>query len=763
MSSLSNLLLKSILAAFFAVFCVNQAVAADTKLPPSPELPQRISPFDGLTDPLTGESLSTFAPKVSSSMVEKRKSAALAQYMTGRINAERKRFPAALTAFEKAIELDPEAIASYKAIIPLLLGQRKVDESEAYALQAARKTDEGYELVLVMASVFVRQTQIDRALNIMQQVLGTRSVKSGSKEELLVHRDLGLYHRMNKDFDKAAGEYQVVFDRLTSEDVEDDFLVEVLKNPGANFDEFGDTFLKADKPELALKAYDEASKHREAKPGLHSFNLATVFQKTGKPKLALESLQEYFDAQLKSRGRAPYVLLETLLKELKKESEFLSRLEKLLEQDESNDVLRYFLADQVLATGETDKAKELYLNGQENVTDPRALVGMLGIYRQEQDFEQLLAVLTKGFQVIPRGDDEEALKRLADDLQALSSGFEEQLEALKTDDAGIIGLFDYARTLKSGDDPSLEFIQSYLLGKLALEAEYSETALEFYKFAISMRNEPPALLYTEIGGHLLDSEHYDEAIQLLNEALESPANSLQSDRWRFLFFLSYGYEFLGETEKALETVEQAINNAPEQILGRLEYQKAWVYYHARNWEKALEEFNHVIASHADNTDLVQDSQFRISNIYVELGDSAKGESVLEDLLKSDPENTQANNDLGYLWADQGKNLEKAKGMIEKALEAEPENPAYLDSLGWVLFKLGKYEEAVEKLRKATETKNGDDSTIFDHLGDALQSLGKTSEAKANYEKALELEKKKKVPSEKLLKSIQEKLDAGKPE
>ncbi|MBT5018853.1 MAG: tetratricopeptide repeat protein, partial [Planctomicrobium sp.] len=105
MSSISNLLLKSVFAAIFAVLCINHGVAADAKLPPSPELPQRISPFEGLTDPLTGESLSTFTPKHSGSVSEKRKSAALAQYMTGRINSERKRFPKALAAFEKAIEL----------------------------------------------------------------------------------------------------------------------------------------------------------------------------------------------------------------------------------------------------------------------------------------------------------------------------------------------------------------------------------------------------------------------------------------------------------------------------------------------------------------------------------------------------------------------------------------------------------------------------------------------------------------------------------
>ena len=61
--------------------------------------------------------------------------------------------------------------------------------------------------------------------------------------------------------------------------------------------------MKAKRPEMALRAYEEASKHREAKPGLHSFNLATVFQQTGKPKEALQELQKYFDAQLQSRGR----------------------------------------------------------------------------------------------------------------------------------------------------------------------------------------------------------------------------------------------------------------------------------------------------------------------------------------------------------------------------------------------------------------------------------------------------------------------------
>ena len=67
-----------------------------------------------------------------------------------------------------------------------------------------------------------------------------------------------------------------------------------------------------------------------------------------------------------------------------------------------------------------------------------------------------------------------------------------------------------------------------------------------------------------------------------------------------------------------------------------------------------------------------------------------------------PTTPGVNNDLGYLYADQGKNLEKAEAMIRKAVQEEPDNCAYLDSLGWVLFKRGKVKEAVEPLEKAVK-------------------------------------------------------------
>ena len=103
---------------------------------------------------------------------------------------------------------------------------------------------------------------------------------------------------------------------------------------------------------------------------------------------------------------------------------------------------------------------------------------------------------------------------------------------------------------------------------------------------------------------------------------------------------------------------------------------------------------------------------RLSVIYVNMGNYRKGEAELELLLQRNPDEAQPNNDLGYLYAEQGKNLEKAESMIRKAVAEEPENSAYLDSLGWVLFKRGKLDEARAQLEKAVEQPNTD-ATIFE--------------------------------------------------
>ena len=93
---------------------------------------------------------------------------------------------------------------------------------------------------------------------------------------------------------------------------------------------------------------------------------------------------------------------------------------------------------------------------------------------------------------------------------------------------------------------------------------------------------------------------------------------------------------------------------------------------------------------------LREAHFMLSNIYVERGDHDRSEEMLLRILNDSPDDPHANNDLGYLWAHQEKNLLQADKLIRKAVDAEPQNTAYMDSLGWVLFKQNKSEEEAEE-------------------------------------------------------------------
>jgi tetratricopeptide (TPR) repeat protein len=715
------------------------------------------SQLEGLQLQPGDEPLKPFEPLHPATEQQTARRDAMALFMAGRIQQEKGEFDEALQSYLAAAKKDPRAIEPYQAALPILLQKHRDDEASQLALKAAEHNPEAFELIEVLAAIFAKRDNIDEGIKLLKSGLKVSGLKDNSVQSLNLHRDLGRFYRVKGDFKLAADQYELVFKAVTGKALSDEDRNKILVEPGAMFDEFGDTFLKAELPELALKAFDQADRHREAKPGLHSYNLATVFRQTGKPEKALEELDRYFDAQLQTRGRSAYVLLKDLLADLNRQAELLPRLKEMRKKDEHNDVLRYFLADELLAQGDLAAAEELYTSGREKISDPRALVGMLAIYRQKRDSARLLTTLSKAFQTVPRGNESAALQNLSSDIRDQALRFEKEITALEKDEEAFTALTTYARSLEKQEDSKLDFFSAYLLGKLSTENAHTDDAIHFYKLAISMRNDPPALLFNELGMHLLDVERYDDAIAILNEAAEHPSATLQREKWRFLFFLSYAYAFQGKPEKALEVVREAQKLQPN--YPQLHYQEAWIIYHAKRWDDALAMFDDVISSYSNDKDLVQKCRFHISNIWVEKGNLAKGEEVLENLLKEDPENAQANNDLGYLLADQNKNLDRAEKMIRIAVADEPENPAYLDSLGWVLYRKQAYEEALKSLEHATSLKNGDDSTIIEHLGDCLDKLGRHEEAQKAWQRALKIEEAKKVSSPKVLKSLRSKVRA----
>ena len=147
--------------------------------------------------------------------------------------------------------------------------------------------------------------------------------------------------------------------------------------------------------------------------------------------------------------------------------------------------------------------------------------------------------------------------------------------------------------------------------------------------------------------------------------------------------------------------------------------------------------------------LDQHFYFDVAAAYERKGDEAQAESYFEKCLKIDPDFAEALNYLGYMWAEKGQHLPRAKELIEKALKIEPKNPAYLDSFAWVLFKLDDPKNALEYILQAVQLSKEPDATLYDHLGDIYAAVHDTDKAREAWQKSLTVE-----PNEVIQKKVQ---------
>jgi Flp pilus assembly protein TadD len=104
-------------------------------------------------------------------------------------------------------------------------------------------------------------------------------------------------------------------------------------------------------------------------------------------------------------------------------------------------------------------------------------------------------------------------------------------------------------------------------------------------------------------------------------------------------------------------------------------------------------------------------------------------------LELSPDQPFVLNYLAYAWAEQGRNLPRARQMIEHAASLRPNEGAILDSLGWVMLLQGDKAGAIRWLERAVELLP-EDSTVNGHLGDAYAAAGRRMEAQVQWRRAL---------------------------
>ncbi len=109
-------------------------------------------------------------------------------------------------------------------------------------------------------------------------------------------------------------------------------------------------------------------------------------------------------------------------------------------------------------------------------------------------------------------------------------------------------------------------------------------------------------------------------------------------------------------------------------------------------------------------------------------------------LKINPNFAPAANNLAYLYAEKGGNVDEALNLAQSAKEQFPDDPNISDTLGWVYYKKNVFSHAIVYLKKANDKIQNNPMMRY-HLGMAYYKNREKENARRELKKALELDPK----------------------
>ena len=719
--------------------------------------------------PLLGEDApQDFVPLKPRTEREQAKVDALHDYLAARALEDRRKWTEAIALLENARAKDPESAEILRRLARVYFGRGRIEDGVKVAGDSL-KLDPNDPMIL---SLLVDHYKINHdpigAERLLKQLLSGGKLDQTEATYLLVLRGLGdaCYDAVAQGpqndqaaatlIEEAAEAYSTLINRLDEKTIARLRPIErgrLLGDSDAMFKQIGRLLFVARRYPIAIVALHKGLEASPANIELSEM-LAEAQLKTNKPAEALATLEALL--KRRSGGLRTFELLSETLNALKRGDEIVAKLEQAVRDDSKNVVPRYLLVDRYRASGKPEKAQEQLDAILKFQDDPQGLAAIAESLRKEKKDVELLKYLDgavlRGRR--PPGVVEQIEGVMRDgNFEGVASVFDRVLptiEAIVNDSKRADEVLAAGVKLLDADPPGLGPGGRLVLFYIASKTKRFDIPAAIDR--IAARRDPNLQTITALHFSLIKAGRFEEAANALDDFLKKHPEQKNSN---ILLQLAQTLLRVGRNEEALETAREVLKTQPDNFAA-LHYVGICLGRVGKN-EEAIEHFKNVLDRHPGDDQIAMFVHSDLSAIYVNMNDYAKGEAELETVLANNPDEIGVNNDLGYLYADQGKHLERAEAMIRKAVDSDPENGAYLDSLGWVLFKRGKAREAVEPLERASKRESAD-ATIFDHLGDVYLQLQEPAKARASWLEAERLAGKAKPPDRRLA-EIRKKLDA----
>jgi tetratricopeptide (TPR) repeat protein len=130
-----------------------------------------------------------------------------------------------------------------------------------------------------------------------------------------------------------------------------------------------------------------------------------------------------------------------------------------------------------------------------------------------------------------------------------------------------------------------------------------------------------------------------------------------------------------------------------------------------------------------------DAALRLGELEAGAGQTDKAIANFKLALQTDPNNAVACNNIAWLLAEQGKDLNEALRYAELAVKSNPKYVDGHDTLGWVRYRRGEYPQAVKALQEAKALAPAN-TGVAAHLGLAYAKAGDKRDALVQLKQAM---------------------------
>jgi tetratricopeptide (TPR) repeat protein len=193
---------------------------------------------------------------------------------------------------------------------------------------------------------------------------------------------------------------------------------------------------------------------------------------------------------------------------------------------------------------------------------------------------------------------------------------------------------------------------------------------------------------------------------------------------------------LGRTEEALADLKAAFEGRPRPTLAPVLL--ARVLRSEGRDDEAIE-----YLERARSTPPVASSAlWLLGSLRLSQGDPPAAREVLEEAVRGAPHFARAKNDLAWVLAQMGEDLDRALDLAREARADMPDSPEAADTLGWVYLRRKLPSAALAEFDAAIELATSSDAPQADfhyHRGLALESLDRPRDAAEAFERALALD------------------------